>query len=1067
MPTLEHQEIYQCLFADPSISVNSQAIKLDPNRLSCPTPRGVNVSATERSVRLSVIKWPSNVTIGSVAQFTFFNCSSQTSCSTCRAQPGCQWCSPRCSSLCTESVLSPCSSFALRSPSNVYLESEGAANIPLQFTAVDLSVQPVECRLNETLGVLLAGEATCRFARLPSLTTKENDQPVSFNVYQNHISLGRALTLFIYRCDLYPSCERCQSRPNCHWCQGRCSSSPCPSNEQCTSLRLKDFFPKILPLHGESLLTIELNEVLTETIVDVSLADIPCRVINVSKIILCRAQPVNGPRQGLISLRLANSVFLLSQQTIEYRTTILQSISPKFVYEAGGQVLHLQGENLLSGNDQVLLIGHVPCPALKPSSSTRYSCRVPAMISGMFNISFQQDRQVLTMEEKLVVTPNPSIQDIDPTVSFASGGRLVTVRGLHLTSAQSISVEFSFRQWNAKLKVNGADLLSTGNDLLSSFHFRTPPIPPPSADFPSPPFDALVSLHFDDTLFSIVNLLEFHYIADVLLNISSIPPTLPYTGEELKLQVENLTDAASMPDIQLFIGCSPCQLKTFTSRGITCQPPTQLTPNTAIVLNQLSQEDCSSSNASLGPIRFRIGYREYLIGYLSYTRSGSRYSLLTIVSLLVSSSLLTIALLTLGVYLFLKFRSSESKNNALANRNLREMNDKPLWSTDTSASTGPYYQVYEQISCSSSHENTLTRAPLLLCSSHYQERRRCTPPIMEQLQMNLSFLPTLCIDDQQLRELLLPSSNPRSFSVNVRRSMEFFFELLHMKPFAQAFLDQLLSTDDADLLQSYGYLFRFDCPTAMSNRESRWFRFVATLSLQNKTDLIAQLHFFDDFLRILIDYLDSSPTDQLLHRSSHSICSATLLLYPLQSRVLQLTIDYEDFLRFHLPVLDCDSIEQIKEKLVRSLNSHERTHRLLTSDQVELQLPPLTLALSSEQVPMIKNYFLTSSIHCQKKGQWTSKEKHEDEHLYHLCRTEQLMDEEDLIHDKLMENKKRLQPILIYFYQQIAHGLDFFANAQPSLPFQQSVSSFTDPNRSKKSLFLPGTFNWSVTSFDG
>jgi hypothetical protein len=59
--------------------------------------------------------------------------------------------------------------------------------------------------------------------------------------------------------------------------------------------------------------------------------------------------------------------------------------------------------------------------------------------------------------------------------------------------------------------------------------------------------------------------------------------------------------------------------------------------------------DCSKYNSSIGPIRFRLGYREYLIGYLSYIRfSSSRYSVATIIYLSLGSCLLTIALLTLG-----------------------------------------------------------------------------------------------------------------------------------------------------------------------------------------------------------------------------------------------------------------------------------------------------------------------------------------------------------------------------------------------------------------------------------
>ncbi|CAF5061946.1 unnamed protein product, partial [Rotaria sp. Silwood1] len=38
LPQLEHNEIYQCIFTNKIISANTQAIKLDHNRLSCPTP---------------------------------------------------------------------------------------------------------------------------------------------------------------------------------------------------------------------------------------------------------------------------------------------------------------------------------------------------------------------------------------------------------------------------------------------------------------------------------------------------------------------------------------------------------------------------------------------------------------------------------------------------------------------------------------------------------------------------------------------------------------------------------------------------------------------------------------------------------------------------------------------------------------------------------------------------------------------------------------------------------------------------------------------------------------------
>lgn len=329
-------------------------------------------------------------------------------------------------------------------------------------------------------------------------------------------------------------------------------------------------------------MTISLNEPFNEHLGEPTLADVPCAVLNVSNgLIRCRAAPIDSPRQGEIRLRLDNSVLLLSKETIEYRQTAVKTLGPRRIYEYGGQTLQLTGDNLLIGNQQKLFVGHFQCVQTKSIGGPNlFTCRLPAMTPGVYNVTLTIDDEAIPLEENFVVTPNPSVQDIDPTVSFASEGRLVTVRGMYFSSAQSITVQFSYENWKAKLKISSQDISFSDDGLLSFFQFRTPNVPRPSL-----PLDVAFSLHFDETLFSIANLSQFHYVPDVLLNVSSIPPTLPYTGEELTLHVENLTEAASMSDIQLFIGCGECRLKTFTSRGITCQPPTHLATNTAIVLN--------------------------------------------------------------------------------------------------------------------------------------------------------------------------------------------------------------------------------------------------------------------------------------------------------------------------------------------------------------------------------------------------------------------------------------------------------------------------------------------------
>jgi hypothetical protein len=311
--------------------------------------------------------------------------------------------------------------------------------------------------------------------------------------------------------------------------------------------------------------------------------------------------------------------------------------------------------------------------------------------------------------------------------------------------------------------------------MISSFTFRTPGIPTSSNEFNSLPIDIQFSIDFDN-LIILSNLIQFHYISDVLLNISSILPTLPYTGEELKLQVENLTEAASIDDIQLFIGCAECKLKTFTSKGITCQPPNRLIENTQLLLNNQQHQglyfsiqwiinmyfvvDCTIYNSSIGPIRFRIGFREYLIGYLSYIRSSSitsRYSVNTIIFLSLASCLLTISLVTLGLCLYLKLRKSKEKTSSVSTIKPNEENERVFWTTTTSAAAAaPYYQVYEQIPSSSSHQNTLTRAPLIVCPYHHHHCKQDYSTLL--LKIPMPSLTTLSIEHQQLKKLIFTSN---------------------------------------------------------------------------------------------------------------------------------------------------------------------------------------------------------------------------------------------------------------------------------------------------------------------
>lgn len=151
----------------------------------------------------------------------------------------------------------------------------------------------------------------------------------------------------------------------------------------------------------------------------------------------------------------------------------------------------------------------------------------------------------------------------------------MTVRGTYLTSAQSIDLQFSYDQFNHMIQINPNEIVSLDNNGLTSFQFRTPSLVSSPNTIESFPIDIDLSINFDN-LIVYSNVISFHYLDDILLNLSRTLPKLIYTGEQLRLQIENLTSAASIDDIEILINCYECSIKSFTSKGITCQPPEHL-----------------------------------------------------------------------------------------------------------------------------------------------------------------------------------------------------------------------------------------------------------------------------------------------------------------------------------------------------------------------------------------------------------------------------------------------------------------------------------------------------------
>lgn len=271
----------------------------------------------------------------------------------------------------------------------------------------------------------------------------KTNQIIYLSIYENNLSQIIPIKLFLYRCDLFDSCNQCQSYKTCSWCQGKCLTknlNQCLTNSTCTSLNIEHFSPSILPINGETRVKISFNELINLKIIEITLADIPCLIIKSEySFIECLSKESNKSRQGLIKISFENSIIIFSKQFIQYRQSSIISMNPLMIYEYGGQILHINGKYLIIGNSQQIFIGNYHCLILKQIQIDYLTCRLPSIPSGFYNISIIIDKQIIFNNQiSLQVTPNPIVQDIYPLISFARYSRFIQqYKSLHFYSQKT------------------------------------------------------------------------------------------------------------------------------------------------------------------------------------------------------------------------------------------------------------------------------------------------------------------------------------------------------------------------------------------------------------------------------------------------------------------------------------------------------------------------------------------------------------------------------------------------------------------------------------------------------
>ncbi|XP_076363064.1 plexin-B-like isoform X2 [Tachypleus tridentatus] len=286
--------------------------------------------------------------------------------------------------------------------------------------------------------------------------TDVGEMPASLTVIWNGDTFIDSTNMTLYKCHLLGShggradCSLCLTRSNqyqCAWCGNSCDySESCIEAivSFCPRPRIDWIHPLNGPIEGGTLVTIEGSNLGTseEEIRDkIMIGGIPCTPedYSVSVRVVCRTGSSLAPMEAAVIVGNRAGV-TRAQEMFHYKEVTLDDVYPRLGPQSGGTRVYLTGNNLNVGSEVEIFLDDLPCRVERPlASSSQLSCRTtraPVPSYSIRQLFLQIDNTNLTLLDPFLYTRDPSIQCIEPLISYFSGGRLVRVVGANLTSIQ-------------------------------------------------------------------------------------------------------------------------------------------------------------------------------------------------------------------------------------------------------------------------------------------------------------------------------------------------------------------------------------------------------------------------------------------------------------------------------------------------------------------------------------------------------------------------------------------------------------------------------------------------------
>ncbi|XP_048462279.1 plexin-B1 isoform X1 [Rhincodon typus] len=803
---------------------------------------------------------------------------------------------------------------------------------------------------------------TCRVHQFTySTLQQEYNATVYIQRQPNYrVDSRRDLHITLYNCSVdRTDCSRCQTAETkyaCVWCGGGKPScvyeKSCVDGveQTCPAPVIHSIDPTSGLQEGGTMVTItgsNLGQRFEDIENKVTVAGIPCRAdplkYEVSTRIVCYTAAANEEVSGQVTVEVANGGSSSSVQPFTYQNPVLNSISPSRGPKAGGTRLTLNGVNLLTGrpSDVQVFVGDFPCLISADIEDHRVQC--------LTSPSNQTDELPVTVKYGHIpkrlsnafysYTENPNITSVCPDKSFLGGGRVISINGQNLDAVQTpqMMVQLipnerwrrSFSELQSRVRERKRRMIKDNNTerhghkfiefcQVNSSSFMTCQTP----SIKAPVSNAVITVHFlmDNLCFDFneISPTKFTYKPDPILKpLNADDPSKPYRhkpGSVLSVEGENLDLAITKEEVVAMVGEGICVVRTLTANHLYCEPPLGQ-PAARRRRKRESLDTLPEFIVQMGKLHFKLGKIRY------DAESQSNFPLEAQIGLGVGASI--VALIVLIIVLIYRRKSKqalrdykkvqiqlENLETSVRDRCKKEFTDLMTEMMDLSSDlvgTGiPFldYKTYAERIFFPGHRES----PLQRDLDVPESRRQTVEQGLVQLSnlLNSKLFLTKFIHTLESQRTFSPRDRAYVASlltVSLHGKLEYYTDIL--KTLLNDLVEQNVAKNPKLMLRR--------TETVVEKLLTNWMSICLYTFLRDSAGESLYMLF-----RAIKHQVDKGPVDAVSGKAKYTLNDNRLLREDVEYRTLTLNVlvQGEDVQPSPVKVLDCDTITQVKEKII-------------------------------------------------------------------------------------------------------------------------------------------------------